>query len=74
MCLYLYKYQRSCKFEYLDNSFVYSMSIDAVYCIDCEMFLPAVKQRSFSSFADNELKACHTILRKPEIKSKESVS
>ena len=72
MCLYLYKCQRSCKFEYLDSSFVYSMSIDAVYCIDCAMFLSLVKQRSFSSFADNELKACHNILRKPEIKPKES--
>ena len=43
--------QRSLKFEYLDSSFVYSMSDGAVHCIDCGMFLSARKQRSFGSFA-----------------------
>ena len=42
--------QRSCKFVYLYSSFVYSMSDDAVYCIESAMFLSSVKQKSFDSF------------------------
>ena len=35
----LHEGQRSCKFEYLYSSFVYSMSDDAMHCTDCAMFL-----------------------------------
>ena len=44
--------QKSCKFDYLYISFVYSTSNDAVYFIGCAMFLSAGKQRSFSPFVN----------------------
>ena len=43
----LHENQTSCKFIYLYNSFVYSMSNHPVCCIGCAMILPAGKQRSF---------------------------
>ena len=42
--------QRSRKFEYLHSIFAYSMSDNAVYCVDCALFLSAEKQRSFGSY------------------------
>ena len=44
--------QRSCKFDYLYSSFVYSMPDDTVYCIGCAMFLYEGKQKSFASFVN----------------------
>ena len=41
----VHEFQRSGKFEYLYCSFVYSVSDDAVYCINCAMFLFVEKQR-----------------------------
>ena len=38
----LHECQRSCKLVYLYSSFVYSMSDDAVYCIESAMFLSSV--------------------------------
>ena len=35
----LYECQRLCKFEYLYISFVFSMSGNTVYCIDCAIFI-----------------------------------
>ena len=40
----LHECQRSCKIEYFGSSFVHSISEDAVYCIDCAMFLSVEKQ------------------------------
>ena len=39
----LHECQRSCKFVYLYNSFVYGISDDAVYCIESAMFLSLEK-------------------------------
>ena len=44
--------QRSCKFECLFSSFVYSISDDAVHCINGAMFLSAEKQRFLDSFVN----------------------
>ena len=44
--------QKSCKFDYLHISSVYSTSNDAVYFVGCAMFLSAGKQRSFSPFVN----------------------
>ena len=43
-----------CKFAYLYSSFVYSMSDDAVYCIDSAMFLSTEQQISFGSFVNKD--------------------
>ena len=55
-------------------SFVYDMSDEAVYCIDCAMFLFVGKQNSFSSFVNKGQKGCHNIPRKLEIKSAQPIS
>ena len=48
----LYECQKSCKFEYLHSSFVYSMADVAAHYIDCAMFLSTEKQESFGSFVN----------------------
>ena len=55
-------------------SFVYDMSDEAVYCIDCAMFLFVGKQNSFSSFFNKGQKGCYNIPRKLEIKSAQPIS
>ena len=52
----LHESQRSCKFDYLYSSFVYSMSTHAVYCIHCVMSLSAGKQRSFGPLSARDKK------------------
>ena len=52
----LHECQRSCKFVYLCESFVYSMSDDTVYCTESAMFLSSEKQRSFGSFVNKGIK------------------
>ena len=44
--------QRLCKLEYIYSSFAYSLSDDAVHCIDCTMLLSTEKQRSSGSFVN----------------------
>ena len=49
--------EKQCKFEYLYNSVVYSMSDDAVYCIDCAMFLSAGETKVLRFFCKQMMKA-----------------
>ena len=52
----------------------YSVSDDAVYCIDCTVFLSTEKQRLFGSFVSKVLNCYHNIPQKPETKYSESLA
>ena len=62
--VHLYGCQRSCKIEYLHSSFVYSKKEDAVYCINCALFLPTNKRRALGSFVNNGYKGWNNIHEK----------
>ena len=59
--VYLHGCQRSCKIEYLYSSFVYSKKEDAVYCINCALFLPTDKRRALGSFVNTGYKGWNNI-------------
>ena len=56
--------QRSCKIKYLQSSFVYSKKEDAVYYINCALFLSTDKGRALGSFVNTGYKGWSNIHEK----------
>ena len=62
--VHLHGCQRSCEIEYLHSSFVCSKKEDAVYCINCALFLPTDKRRALGSFVNTGYKGWNNIHKK----------
>ena len=62
--IHLHGCQRSSKIECLHSSFVYSKKEDAVYCINCALFLPTDKRRTLGCFVNTGHKGWNNIHEK----------
>ena len=57
---------RSCRMNYLSDSFVYSQTEDGVYCLYCALFVDSSKRSGLSAFVNKRHILWHNILEKEE--------
>ena len=64
---YLHGCNRSCRLNYLNNLFVYSISSDSVFCIHCALFVSQEKRKNLNTFVNVGCSDWHNIIERQSI-------